>query len=104
MVVRVEALSTARQAICPGCECPSGRLHGSYLRFPHDLPAAGNSVVVALRVRRFVCAEASCPPVRARLSPSRCRDSPTGSAGGRNGCDRRSSRSASRSRAGPGLA
>ncbi|MFF6981290.1 ISL3 family transposase [Streptomyces sp. NPDC008343] len=61
MVVRVEALSTARQATCPGCECPSGRIHGSYLRFPHDLPAAGKSVVVALRVRRFVCTEASCP-------------------------------------------
>ncbi|MFI2352426.1 ISL3 family transposase [Streptomyces sp. NPDC019443] len=60
-VVRIEALSTARQATCPGCECPSERVHGSYLRFPHDLPAAGKSVVVALRVRRFVCAEASCP-------------------------------------------
>ncbi|MET7852396.1 ISL3 family transposase [Streptomyces avermitilis] len=61
MVVRVEALSTARQAICPGCERPSVRIHGSYLRFPHDLPTAGKSVVVALRVRRFVCAEVSCP-------------------------------------------
>ncbi|MFD8817559.1 transposase family protein [Streptomyces sp. NPDC059627] len=61
MVVRVEALSTARQATCPGCGCLSGRIHGSYLRFPHDLPTAGKSVVVALRVRRFVCAEDSCP-------------------------------------------
>ncbi|MFD7713361.1 transposase family protein [Streptomyces sp. NPDC059786] len=61
MIVRVGALSTARQATCPGCEGPSGRLHGSYLRFPHDLPTAGELVVVALRVRRFVCAEASCP-------------------------------------------
>ncbi|WP_151476050.1 ISL3 family transposase [Streptomyces albicerus] len=61
MAVRVEALSTARQATCPGCGCLSGRIHGSYLRFPHDLPTAGKSVVVALRVRRFVCAEDSCP-------------------------------------------
>ncbi|MDF2273479.1 ISL3 family transposase [Streptomyces coacervatus] len=61
LVVRVEALSTARQATCPGCGCPSERIHGSYLRFPHDLPTAGKSVVVALRVRRFVCPEESCP-------------------------------------------
>ncbi|KOT48330.1 transposase [Streptomyces rimosus subsp. rimosus] len=61
MVVRVEALSTARHAACPGCGCLSERIHGSYLRFPHDLPTAGKSVVVTLRVRRFVCAESSCP-------------------------------------------
>ncbi|MCZ4509891.1 ISL3 family transposase [Streptomyces sp. ActVer] len=61
MDVRIEALSTARQATCPGCGCLSGRVHGSYLRFPRDLPTAGKPVVVALRVRRFVCAEGSCP-------------------------------------------
>ncbi|MEU1568714.1 transposase family protein [Streptomyces mirabilis] len=61
LFVRVEALSTARQATCPSCGCPSGRIHGSYLRFPRDLPAAGKFVVVALRVRRFVCSENSCP-------------------------------------------
>ncbi|WP_329329311.1 transposase family protein [Streptomyces mirabilis] len=46
---------------CPGCGCRSGRIHGSYLKFPHDLPAVGKLVVVSLRVRRFVCAENSCP-------------------------------------------
>ncbi|MGX1913084.1 hypothetical protein ACWIID_30160 [Streptomyces phaeochromogenes] len=35
--VRVEALSAARQATCPACACLSERIHGSYLRFPHDL-------------------------------------------------------------------
>ncbi|WP_158819096.1 MULTISPECIES: hypothetical protein [Streptomyces] len=29
MAVRVEALSTARQATCPGCGCLSKRIHGS---------------------------------------------------------------------------
>ncbi|MER5942431.1 transposase family protein, partial [Streptomyces sp. NPDC001928] len=58
MGVPIEALSTARQAVCPGCGCRSGRIHGSYLRYPRDLPAA---VVMALRVRRFLCAEDSCP-------------------------------------------
>ncbi|WP_110944789.1 transposase family protein [Streptomyces niger] len=61
LVVRVEALSTARQVTCPDCGCLAGRIHGSYLRSPHDLPTTGKSVVVALRVRRFVCTEDSCP-------------------------------------------
>ncbi|MDX2291821.1 MULTISPECIES: ISL3 family transposase [Streptomyces] len=60
-VVRVDVRTTARQAACPGCRCWSGRVHGSYLRFPRDLPTAGKLVVVSLRVRRFVCLEGSCP-------------------------------------------
>ncbi|WP_406223532.1 transposase [Streptomyces decoyicus] len=35
-------------------------MHGSYLRFPGDLPSAGRRVVLCLHVRRFVCADASC--------------------------------------------
>ncbi|WSW10896.1 transposase family protein [Streptomyces sp. NBC_01005] len=60
-VVRVEARTTAKRAACPGYGCRSGRIHGSYLRFPRDLPAAGKLVVVSLRVRRFACMESSCP-------------------------------------------
>ncbi|WP_330301858.1 MULTISPECIES: transposase family protein [unclassified Streptomyces] len=59
-VVQVEARTTAGRAACPGCGCWSGRIHGSYLRFPRDLPTAGKFVVVSLRVRRFVCEEESC--------------------------------------------
>ncbi|MFJ2188026.1 transposase family protein [Kitasatospora sp. NPDC087861] len=59
-VVRVEARTTAGWAACPGCGCWSGRMRGSYLRFPRDLPTAGKFVVVSLRVRRFVCEEESC--------------------------------------------
>ena len=58
--VRVEARTTAGRAGCPACGCWSGRIHGSYLRFPRDLPTAGKFVVVSLRVRRFVCEEESC--------------------------------------------
>ncbi|MEU1854221.1 hypothetical protein ABZ499_34490 [Streptomyces sp. NPDC019990] len=36
-------------------------MHGSYLRFPRDLPVVGKCVVVSLRVRRFVCVEESRP-------------------------------------------
>ncbi|MFF3249099.1 ISL3 family transposase, partial [Streptomyces sp. NPDC002870] len=60
-VVQVEARTTAERAACPECGYWAGRIHGSYLRFPRDLPTAGKLVVVALRVRRFVCAEDSCP-------------------------------------------
>lgn len=60
-VVRVEARATARRAVCPRCGCWSDRIHGSYLRFPRDLPAVGKFVVMSLRVRRFVCMEGSCP-------------------------------------------
>ncbi|MFD3925507.1 transposase family protein [Streptomyces sp. NPDC058614] len=61
-VVRVEARTTAGRAVCPGCWCWcwSGRIHGSYLRFPRDLPTAGKFVVVSLRLRRFVCEEEFC--------------------------------------------
>ncbi|WP_405467663.1 transposase family protein [Streptomyces canus] len=59
-VVRVEARTTAGRAACPGCGCWSGRIHGSYLRLPRDLPTAGKFVGVSLRVRRFVCEEESC--------------------------------------------
>lgn len=59
--VRVEARTTVRRAACPGCGCWSGRIHGSYLRFPRDLPAVGKSVVVSLRVRRLCCDRIGSP-------------------------------------------
>ncbi|WP_407660897.1 transposase family protein [Kitasatospora paracochleata] len=36
-------------------------MHGSYLRFPADLPVAGRRVVLRLRVRRFTCDAAVVP-------------------------------------------
>lgn len=60
-VVRVQAQSMANGADCPGCGCWSGRIHGSYLLSPRDLPTAGKVVVVSLRVRRFVCGRRSRP-------------------------------------------
>ncbi|MFD4946386.1 transposase family protein [Streptomyces sp. NPDC058239] len=47
-------------AECPGCGRWSNRIHGSYLRFPADLPSAGTRVVLRLQVRRFACADTSC--------------------------------------------
>jgi transposase len=59
-IVRVDAQSTAEGAACPGCRTWSRRVHGSYLRFPADVPSAGRSVVLRLRVRRFVCQNSAC--------------------------------------------
>ncbi|MGW6915609.1 transposase family protein [Kitasatospora sp. NPDC054939] len=69
-VVRLEARSTAGGANCPGCGAWSNRVHGSYLRFPADLPSAGRRVVLVLRVRRFACPDESC---RGGRSSSRLR-------------------------------
>jgi transposase len=59
-VIRVEARSRIDGAACPGCGSWSRRVHGSYLRSPGDLPVVGRPVVLALRVRRFVCAVPGC--------------------------------------------
>ncbi|MGW7103258.1 NF041680 family putative transposase [Streptomyces sp. NPDC054838] len=37
-------------ASCPSCGRWSARVHGSYLRFPSDLPTAGRRVVLSLKV------------------------------------------------------
>ncbi|MFJ9089779.1 ISL3 family transposase [Streptomyces sp. NPDC102384] len=59
-VLRIEAATTADRAHCPDCRHGSERIHGSYLRFPADVPIAGQPVVIVLRVRRFVCVNTAC--------------------------------------------
>ncbi|MGW7258713.1 ISL3 family transposase [Streptomyces sp. NPDC054834] len=59
-VVRVGVRCRTARARCPGCGNWSGRVHGSDLRFPADLPVAGRRVVLRLRVRRFTCEDLSC--------------------------------------------
>ncbi|WP_371100722.1 hypothetical protein [Streptomyces sp. PU_AKi4] len=75
-------------------------MHGSYLRFPRDLPTSGKLVVMSSRVRRFVCAERSCPR---RTFAEQHSASPVDPVAGQGSCDRRSSRSVSRLRGGPAL-
>ncbi len=50
-------------ATCPDCGRHSVRVHGSYQRRLRDLPLGERSVVILLKVRRFVC-EASTSPRR----------------------------------------
>ncbi|MGW0365894.1 transposase family protein [Streptomyces sp. NPDC002990] len=59
--VRLDAQCTTAGAACPGCGACSTRVHSSYLRFLADVPSAGRSVVLQLRVRRFRCRNTKCP-------------------------------------------
>ncbi|MFI2765387.1 ISL3 family transposase [Streptomyces echinatus] len=59
-IMRVDAHCTTDGALCPVCGVWSNRVHGSYLRFPADVPSAGRSVVLRLRVRRFACRNSDC--------------------------------------------
>ncbi|MFE4257095.1 transposase family protein, partial [Streptomyces sp. NPDC056910] len=56
----VNAQCTADGAACPVCSAWSNRVHGSYLRFPADVPSGGRRVVLQLRVRRFSCGNSGC--------------------------------------------
>ncbi|MGW8327727.1 transposase family protein [Streptomyces sp. NPDC055897] len=69
--VRVEMRCTASGDDCPACGGWSAQVHSTYLRFPTDLACAGRPCVLALRVRRFVCATVECPQ---RTFVEQCRD------------------------------
>lgn len=49
------------QASCPLCTQPSARIHSHYRRTVADRPWAGLPVRLHLHVRKFVCANPSCP-------------------------------------------
>ncbi|MFD7261703.1 transposase family protein [Streptomyces sp. NPDC059874] len=59
--VRVDAQCTTADAACPGCGAWSTRGRSTYLRFLADVPSAGRSVVLRLRVRRFRCGSTKYP-------------------------------------------
>jgi transposase len=51
------------EAACPACATRSSRVHGSYLRQVHDLPAGGQPVLIQLAMRRFVGTNPACKTV-----------------------------------------
>ncbi len=57
----VHVTCTSPTACCPLCQQPSDRIHGHYGRTVADLPCAGQRVILALRVRKFVCRTSTCP-------------------------------------------
>lgn len=59
--VVLEAEGTAREARCPTCGVPSGRVHDRYRRRPSDLPWRGRVVRLVVTVRRFRCDARGCP-------------------------------------------
>jgi transposase len=57
----VHVACTSSTACCPLCQQPSDRIHGHYGRTVADLPCAGRRIILALRVRKFVCRTSTCP-------------------------------------------
>lgn len=57
----LEAHATSLSANCPLCDQPSTRRHSTYSRRLADLPWQGRTVELHLRVRRFRCANLTCP-------------------------------------------
>jgi transposase len=55
--------------VCPDCDRFAGRAHDSYQRRLKDLPIGGQSVVIHLAVRRFICGAAGCPRHRRFAEP-----------------------------------
>ncbi|MFD5059036.1 MULTISPECIES: ISL3 family transposase [unclassified Streptomyces] len=55
------ARGRAAGAACPDCSRFSDRVHDCYQRPLKDLPLGEQSVVILLKVRRFICGAADCP-------------------------------------------
>lgn len=58
LVVQVACKSPT--ACCPLCQLPSDRIHGHYGRTVADLPCGGRRVILAFKVRKFVCRTPTC--------------------------------------------
>jgi transposase len=59
--VTVRAVSEAVEARCPICGEPADRVHSRYTRTLADLPWARFAVRPRVRVRKFFCANPTCP-------------------------------------------
>ncbi|MFL5860164.1 MAG: ISL3 family transposase [Solirubrobacteraceae bacterium] len=59
--VTIHASSEAAGVRCPVCGEPAERVHSRYTRTLGDLPWAGFAVHLQVRVRRFLCANPTCP-------------------------------------------
>ncbi len=58
--VTVTVHAASLTALCPCCGTESKRVHSSYIRTLHDLPASGRTVLLTVRARRFFCQERAC--------------------------------------------
>lgn len=62
--VRIWARARADGAACPTCGVVATRVHSRYQRRLTDTALGGQPVEIHLRVRRFVCAQQTCPTRR----------------------------------------
>ncbi|WP_236602234.1 ISL3 family transposase [Ktedonobacter sp. SOSP1-52] len=53
--------ATSSRALCPRCGTPGSRVHSHYQRTIADVAFGGWCLVLKLRVRKWICHEASCP-------------------------------------------
>src|SRR5215472_15433337 len=53
--------ATRYSAACPLCGRRSRRVQSTYERTLHDLPWCGTTLILRVRVRRFVCGAPQCP-------------------------------------------
>ena len=60
-VVRLCRRTAHPDGVCPRCGSRSRGVHAWHVRRPTDLPVAGRSLVIELRVRRLVCQTTACP-------------------------------------------
>ncbi len=58
--ISLTVASTSPSVACPACGLKTARLHSNYQRTISDLPWAGRSVRLSLRVRRLRCADPEC--------------------------------------------
>jgi transposase len=56
----VSVVSTSPTSCCPLCAWPSSSVHSYYHRSVRDVPCGGQSVRLALTVRKFFCRNADC--------------------------------------------
>ncbi len=56
----ISVVSTYPTSCCPLCSWPSSSVHSSYHRSVRDVPCGGQSVRLALTVRKFFCRNAGC--------------------------------------------
>ncbi len=60
-VLLIQVASTASESTCPGCQCPTSRIHSHYTRKAADLACGGHQVQLILHVRKFFCTNRECP-------------------------------------------
>ena len=59
-VLIIQVASTASESACPGCQCPTSRIHSHSTRKAADLACGGHQVQLILHVRKFFWTNRDC--------------------------------------------